>query len=61
MKMFLKELKFDSTRRTYIKDITGIVNKAIKKAEIKQGFAMVSSRHTTLGIVVNEIAEPNLT
>ena len=60
MKMFLKELKFDSTRHTYIKDITGIVNKAIKGAKIKQGFAMVSSKHTTLGIVVNEIAEPNL-
>jgi len=60
MKMFLKELKFDSTKQTYIKDITEIVNKVVKKAKISQGFAVVSSKHTTLGIVVNEIAEPNL-
>jgi thiamine phosphate synthase YjbQ (UPF0047 family) len=60
MKMFLKELKFDSTKHTYIKDITKIVNETIEKANVKQGFAVVSSRHTTLGIIVNEIAEPNL-
>jgi thiamine phosphate synthase YjbQ (UPF0047 family) len=60
MKMFLKELKFDSTKHTYIKDITEIINKAIKKVKVKQGFVVVSSRHTTLGIIVNEIAEPNL-
>jgi len=58
--MFLKELKFNSTKHTYIKDITEIVNKAIKKAKVKQGFAVVSSKHTTLGIILNEIAEPNL-
>lgn len=60
MKMFLKELKFDSTEHTYIKDITEIVNKTIEKTKTKQGFAVVSSRHTTLGIILNEIAEPNL-
>jgi thiamine phosphate synthase YjbQ (UPF0047 family) len=60
MKMFLKELKFDSTIHTYIKDITGIVNETITKTKVKQGFAVISSRHTTLGVIVNEIAEPNL-
>jgi thiamine phosphate synthase YjbQ (UPF0047 family) len=60
MKMFLKELKFDSTKHTYIKDITEIVNKTIKKTKVRQGFAVVSSKHTTLGIIVNEVAEPNL-
>lgn len=58
--MFLKELKFDSTKHTYVKDITDVVNATIKKARVKQGFVVVSSRHTTLGIIVNEIAEPNL-
>jgi len=58
--MFLKELKFDSTKHTYIKDITEVVNKAIKKARVKQGLVVVSSRNTTLGIILNEIAEPNL-
>ena len=60
MKAFLKELKFNSTKHTYIKDITDIVNKAIEKTKTKQGFAVISSKHTTLGIIVNEIAEPNL-
>src|SRR4030042_3661139 len=60
MKAFLKELKFKSTKSTYIQDITGDINKAIKKVGIKQGFIFVNSKHTTLGIVINEIAEPNL-
>jgi thiamine phosphate synthase YjbQ (UPF0047 family) len=60
MKMFLRELKFDSTIHTYIKDITDIVNETIAKTKVKQGFAVISSRHTTLGVIVNEIAEPNL-
>lgn len=58
--MFLKELKFDSTKHTYIKDITEIVNATVKKSKVKYGFVVVSSRHTTLGIIVNEIIEPNL-
>lgn len=60
MKTYLKELKFDSTEHTYIKDITDVINKIIKTTKTKQGFALISSRHTTLGIIVNEIAEPNL-
>jgi len=58
--VFLKELKFKSTKHTYIRDITDVVNKSIKKANIKNGFAIVSSKHTTMGVIVNEIAEPNL-
>lgn len=60
MKAFLKELKFSSTNHTYIRDITEDVNKAIKKSKTENGFVIVNSKHTTLGIVVNEIAEPNL-
>lgn len=58
--MYLHEIKFDSTKHTYIKDITQVINDVIKKTKTKQGFAVVSSRNTTLGIIVNEIAEPNL-
>ncbi|MEX1052349.1 MAG: YjbQ family protein [Patescibacteria group bacterium] len=58
--VFLKELEFKSTKHTYIRDITDIVNRSIKKAKISDGFAVVSSKHTTMGVVVNEIAEPNL-
>ncbi len=60
MKTYLKELKFPSAKHTYIENITETVNKAIKKAKIENGFALISSKHTTLGILVNEIAEPNL-
>lgn len=60
MKAFLKELQFKSKNHTYFLDITGDINKAISKAKVKQGFVFVNTKHTTLGIVVNEIAEPNL-
>src|SRR3989344_2357564 len=60
MKIFLKELKFPSTKHTYLLDITDDVNKAIKNAAVKEGFVFVNSKHTTMGVVVNEIAEPNL-
>ncbi|MDO8487633.1 MAG: YjbQ family protein [Candidatus Curtissbacteria bacterium] len=60
MKVFLKEIKFPSTKHTYIQDITKDINRAIKKAGVKEGFVFVNTKHTTLGILINEIAEPNL-
>lgn len=60
MKTFLKEIKFPSTEKTYLRDITPEVNKALKQAKIENGFIFVNTKHTTLGIVINEIAEPNL-
>lgn len=60
MKIYLKELKFPSTKHTYLQDITAEVNNAIEKAKVKEGFCYVNTKHTTLGIVLNEIAEPNL-
>ena len=58
--MYLHEIKFDSTQATYVKDLTDEVNEIIKKSKTQQGTVMVSSRNTTLGIILNEIAEPNL-
>lgn len=60
MKAFLKQLKFPSTKHTYLRDITKDINKAIKKAGVKQGFIFANTKHTTMGIVMNEIAEPHL-
>ena len=60
MKAYLKEVKFPSAKHTYIKDLTDKINLAIKKAKVKQGFVVVNSKHTTMGILVHEIAEPNL-
>ena len=60
MKTYLKELEFDSTLHTYIRNITSEVQDHIKKTKVKNGFVLINSKHTTLGIIVNEIAEPNL-
>ena len=60
MKTYLKQLRFDSTQHTYIKNITDIVRETVKQARVNQGFVIISSKHTTLGIIVHEIAEPNL-
>ena len=53
-------MQFPSTEHTYFLDITGDINSAVKKTQVKDGFVFVNTKHTTLGIVVNEIAEPNL-
>lgn len=60
MKAYLKEITFPSTKHTHILDITGEINQAIKKVKVIEGFVFVNTKHTTLGIIVNEIAEPNL-
>src|SRR3989344_1478255 len=60
MKIYLKELKFPSLKHTYLQDITDEVNKAVKKAKVEDGFCYINTKHTTLGVVLNEIAEPNL-
>lgn len=60
MRAFLKELKFESKKSSYFLDITDDINKAVGKCKTKQGFVFVNTKHTTLGIVVNEVAEPNL-
>lgn len=60
MTVFLKEFKFPSTKSTYIRDITTQIAREIKKSKTKDGFVFVNTLHTTLGVIVNEIAEPNL-
>lgn len=60
MHTFLKELKFPSKTHTYIQDITQKINNLIKRVGVKAGFALINSKHTTMGVIVHEIAEPNL-
>lgn len=60
MKTFLKEIKFPSTVHTYFKDVTQELNDIIKQTKTENGFMLVNTKHTTLGVVLNEIAEPNL-
>ena len=60
MRTFLKELKFESKKNTYVKNFTNEVRRAVKKSKVKSGFVVILSKHTTFGIIVNEISEPNL-
>ncbi len=58
--VFLKQFIFPSTTHTYIRDITQDAQEAVQKSKTMEGFIIINSKHTTLGILVNEIAEPNL-
>ncbi len=58
--VFLKQFSFPSTIHTYIRDITQDARETIQKSQTTEGFMLINSKHTTLGILVNEIAEPNL-
>jgi thiamine phosphate synthase YjbQ (UPF0047 family) len=60
VKTYLKELKFDSTVHTYIKNLTDEVKETVKKSKVENGFVLINSKHTTLGIIVHEISENNL-
>ncbi|MDD2822495.1 MAG: YjbQ family protein [Candidatus Daviesbacteria bacterium] len=60
MKTFLKELKFPSTEYTCLNNITDDVRKAVSKSKVKNGLVVINSRHTTMGVLVQEICEPNL-
>lgn len=60
MPAYLKELSFDSPDQTYIKEITSEINNALGQVPEEQGLVVVRSKHTTLGLIVNETTEPNL-
>lgn len=60
MKVFLKELEFKSKDYAYFKNLTNDVKKAVKKSKVKNGFVVVTTKHTTLTVVIQEISEPNL-
>lgn len=60
MKVYLKEIKFESKKDTYVKNLTDEVRAAIGKSKVKNGLVVISSKHTTFGIIVNEISEQNL-
>lgn len=60
MKAYLKEIKFPSTKHTYIKNITDEVKEAVAKSKVENGFILINSKHTTLGVIIHEISENNL-
>lgn len=60
MKHFETEIQFASTERTYIADITGDVNGILEETRTQSGIVILTSLHTTLGLLVNEGREKNL-
>lgn len=47
-------------QRDQIVDITAQVQEMIRQEEVKQGYAIIYSPHTTAGISINENADPDV-
>ncbi len=60
MALFETEIRFTSTVRTYIADITDPINDIIGETGTESGKVTLTSLHTTLGLQINEGKEPNL-
>lgn len=58
--LFVGRIKFDSPEPFKIREITDNVNDLIRRAEIENGFALINSLHTTLGLLITETKEPKL-
>jgi len=48
------KLKIETTRRIELIDITSEIQQEIMKSEVSEGICIISTRHTTAGIIVNE-------
>ena len=48
------KLKIDTSKRTELIDITSQVQEEIRKSKISEGICLISTRHTTAGIIINE-------
>jgi secondary thiamine-phosphate synthase enzyme len=58
--MFKRILSYDTTRKAEIRTITRDLNAAVAESGVDNGTLLVYSLHTTLGVIVQETAEPNL-
>lgn len=47
-------MEIQTTRRTQLIDITDMVRAKVRESKIKEGICVVSTRHTTSSIIVNE-------
>ena len=54
MKILKQVYSYQSQSRFEFKDITEVINEAVKKSKVKTGQVLVYSPHTTLAIKVNE-------
>jgi len=54
VKSFFHEISLSTKKRTEVIDLTSQVEDAVSKSEIKNGFCIIHTFHTTAGIIVNE-------
>ena len=48
------KLKIETSKRIELVDITSEILKEVRKSEIPKGICLISTRHTTAGIIINE-------
>ncbi len=48
------QLKIETSKRIELVDITSQVQEEVSKSEITEGICLISTRHTTAGIIINE-------
>ncbi|MDD2613631.1 MAG: secondary thiamine-phosphate synthase enzyme YjbQ [Methanosarcina sp.] len=48
------KLKIETSKRIELVDITSEIQEEVRKSEIPDGICLISTRHTTAGIIVNE-------
>ncbi len=48
------QLKIKTSKRIELIDITSEVQEDVRKNEIQEGICLISTRHTTAGIIINE-------
>jgi secondary thiamine-phosphate synthase enzyme len=48
------KLKIETSKRIELVDITSEIQEEVRKSEIPEGICLISTRHTTAGIIVNE-------
>jgi len=53
-------LEVRTTRREELVDVTGAVARAVSESGVASGAVLVSSPHTTAGILINENADPDV-
>ncbi len=56
----MRTLKFSSSRRMEMIDITAEVAKAVDETGVKNGLCCIYIPHTTAGITINENADPSV-
>jgi len=50
----MPEIQVKSNKRTELIDITDMVNSIIVKSEVRDGIALIFTKHTTVALIVNE-------